>query len=202
MANNNLFGAGLAGSGIGPITKDQSNYAGKYGLTDRQAFGVNQDAINVDTASTQAAPLLDSNQSMSDTFQKSNNTSLYNKNQFGSGNDIMLDSRGSNYELLSSPEFAAYAGDKGIDINSLTSSELNTLGGDYIKTQNQGGMTGMEMGQIALGAGQLGLGLAGYLEDKKTAGVQRGLLKQQLADARKESETRAGVRSGLAAAFA
>ena len=39
------------------------------------------------------------------------------------------------------------------------------------------GMNGM--GGVALGAGQLGLGLLGYLDNKKTSGLQRNLLQQQ-----------------------
>ena len=39
------------------------------------------------------------------------------------------------------------------------------------------GMNGM--GGVALGAGQLGLGLLGYLDNKKTSGLQRDLLQQQ-----------------------
>ena len=39
------------------------------------------------------------------------------------------------------------------------------------------GMNGM--GGVALGAGQIGLGLLGYLDNKKTSGLQRNLLQQQ-----------------------
>ncbi|MCF6330289.1 MAG: hypothetical protein L3I99_01920 [Sulfurimonas sp.] len=63
------------------------------------------------------------------------------------------------------------------------------------------GMTGMEMGQVGLGAAQLGLGFLGYNEDKKIAKAQVGLLREQLSNAKKENKRRGDVRSGLAAAF-
>lgn len=43
------------------------------------------------------------------------------------------------------------------------------------------GMTGVEMGQLGLGAGQLALSGLGFLENKKTAGIQRDVLKGQKA---------------------
>lgn len=44
------------------------------------------------------------------------------------------------------------------------------------------GMSGMEATKIGLGVGQLGLGLASYLDNKKTAKKQRSLLDQQIAN--------------------
>jgi len=63
------------------------------------------------------------------------------------------------------------------------------------------GMSGMEMGQLAIGAGQLGLGLAGYLQDRKTAGVQRDLLREQLSEAKSERKRRDDVRNEMSLAF-
>lgn len=111
----------------------------------------------------------------------------YNQNEFGSGNSAMLSPDGSNYALLSSPEFMAYAGAKGIDINSLTGAELNTMGGDFISSkvanENQGfGDLGFkDQATLGLGAVQAGLGVAGYFDDKKTAKLQRQDLSTRIA---------------------
>ena len=55
----------------------------------------------------------------------------------------------------------------------------------------------LKMGQIGIGAGQLGLGLAGYFENKKTAGKQRELLGQQIESNRSEMDARKNYRSAL-----
>ena len=55
----------------------------------------------------------------------------------------------------------------------------------------------LKMGQIGIGAGQLGLGLAGYFENKKTADKQRELLGQQIESNRAEIDARKNYRSAL-----
>ena len=51
---------------------------------------------------------------------------------------------------------------------------------DLLKGKEPGTDWGMDgMGGVALGAGKLGLGLLGYLDNKKTAKLQRNLLQQQ-----------------------
>lgn len=55
----------------------------------------------------------------------------------------------------------------------------------------------LKMGYVGLGAGQLGLGLAGYFENKKTADKQRELLGQQIESNRAEIDARKNYRSAL-----
>ena len=62
------------------------------------------------------------------------------------------------------------------------------------------GMKGL--GGTALGAGQLGLGVMGYLEDKKTAKLQRELMGQQVASNATTAQNRALDRASLKQAFA
>ena len=67
----------------------------------------------------------------------------------------------------------------GMDTNlKITPDQLEGMyNGGIGSTSTDWGMNGM--GGVALGAGQLGLGLLGYLDNKKTAGLQRDLLQQQ-----------------------
>ena len=102
---------------------------------------------------------------------------------------------------LSNPEFAAYAGAKGLDLNALSgqnldstiagfnsvgatgaagagvASSINPAYADYLKSQSTQGMIG-----AGLGIGQLGLGVMSYLDNQKTADAQRKLLGQQYAN--------------------
>ena len=65
------------------------------------------------------------------------------------------------------------------------------------------GMSGY--GGVALGAGQLGLGLMSYLENKETAGKQRALLDQQIKQNKyvlENAQNRANsIRAGFASGF-
>lgn len=56
-------------------------------------------------------------------------------------------------------------------------------------------------GGLALGAGQLGLGVASFLENQQTAGKQRELLGQQIASNKQEMAHRAAARDALNTAF-
>ena len=69
----------------------------------------------------------------------------------------------------------------GTDINL-----QNDQGGWF--SQNKDFVTGM------LGAGQLGLGLASFLENKKTAELQRSALKQDISDAQTRAANRKSQR--------
>jgi len=46
------------------------------------------------------------------------------------------------------------------------------------------GLSGLDATKAGLGIGQLGLGIAGYIDNKKTAGKQRELMGQQIASNR------------------
>lgn len=97
---------------------------------------------------------------------------------------------------LSNPEFANYAGAKGLDLNALSGQNLDsTIAGfnaggvtgatnsmspeyaKYLENQSTQGMIG-----AGLGIGQLGLGVMSYLDNQKTADAQRKLLGQQYAN--------------------
>ena len=52
------------------------------------------------------------------------------------------------------------------------------------------GMTNLDLGKLGLGGAQLGLGLASYLDNKKTAKKQRELLGQQIESNKYELEKR------------
>lgn len=98
----------------------------------------------------------------------------------------------SRIDALSNTGFTSYLGREGLDINSLTGEQLD----DYILKYegfNGGidsgkssflpeGMSVMDAGKLGLGIGQLGLGLAGYLDASKTAKKQRELMSQQIAN--------------------
>mgnify|MGYP000444509649 CR=1 FL=1 len=55
----------------------------------------------------------------------------------------------------------------------------------------------MKMGQIGIGAGQLGLGLASYFQNKGLADKQKELLGQQIESNRSEIDARKNYRSAL-----
>ena len=55
----------------------------------------------------------------------------------------------------------------------------------------------LKMGQIGIGAGQLGLGLAGYFQNKELADKQKQLLGQQIESNRAEIDARKNYRSAL-----
>jgi len=113
----------------------------------------------------------------------------YTADQLGSGLSSALTNPAS-VAMLSNPDFAASAGSQGLDLNSLTSDQLGTAYKSFtgngkidlpsLSTNNQATNWGMDgWGGVGLGVGQLGLGLASYLDSKKTASAQRGLMAQQ-----------------------
>ena len=55
----------------------------------------------------------------------------------------------------------------------------------------------LKMGQIGIGAGQLGLGLASYFQNKGLANKQKELLGQQIESNRAEMDARKNYRSAL-----
>ena len=61
------------------------------------------------------------------------------------------------------------------------------------------GMNGY--GGVALGAGQLGLGVLSYLENSKTADKQRDLMSQQIANNRFALDTAKSRQRDIAGAF-
>ena len=61
--------------------------------------------------------------------------------------------------------------------------------------------TGGEMLQGGLGVANLGLGVAGYLDQRKTAGLQRDVLSQQLESNRGLLDTRKKRASDISATF-
>lgn len=64
-----------------------------------------------------------------------------------------------------------------------------------------GNMTGYGMAQSALGLGQLGLGVAGYLDNRETAKMNRELMGQQIASNTELMATRQKRAKDIGAAF-
>jgi len=83
-------------------------------------------------------------------------------------------------DLLSRPEVAEYAAGKGLDLN--TTEGFNALKNQFGEDNSWGYKEWGTAGNIGLGVGQLGLGLASYLDQSKTAEKQRRLLDQQYAN--------------------
>ena len=92
------------------------------------------------------------------------------------------------------PDLAAQAGADGLAFN-----ETGQQAGLADSGNTDLSMDGM--GGLALGAGNLAMGVASFLESKKTAGVQRDLLKENLADVRGERKHRTDARAALNEAF-
>lgn len=91
-----------------------------------------------------------------------------------------IDARAASEEFANSGvnDFNQWAKDKGLDYKP-----GGTLGGESSSEGFMGtGVSGMDATKIGLGVGQLGLGLASYLDNKKTAEKQRKLLGQQIAN--------------------
>ncbi len=86
---------------------------------------------------------------------------------------------------------AEFEGMKGLP-NSTTDTSKDLLG----MNPEQWG-SAMKMGQIGIGAGQLGLGLAGYFQNKGLADKQKQLLGQQIESNRAEIDARKNYRSAL-----
>ena len=86
---------------------------------------------------------------------------------------------------------AEFEGMKGIP-DSTTDTSKDLLG----MNPDQWG-SAMKMGQIGIGAGQLGLGLASYFQNKGLADKQKELLGQQIESNRSEIDARKNYRSAL-----
>ena len=100
----------------------------------------------------------------------------YSNTQLGGMN--MYDD--STKDLFGNVGFMEYLGEKGVDMSNLTPEQLQGFNTDFEASKGLGnwGMGGY--GGAALGAGQLGLGLASFMDTRKTAGKQRELMDQQL----------------------
>jgi len=85
-------------------------------------------------------------------------------------------------KALSDPGYTGTLSIAGKDINSMTADQINSSYKNYIgNTGNKLDWSMKGMGGTLLSAGQLGLGLLGYLDQRKTASKQRALMDQQLA---------------------
>ncbi len=112
---------------------------------------------------------------------------------------------------LSNPDFAKYAADKRLDLNTLSGQNLDaSIAGfgfsmgegvprgmnpdyaDYLKSQSTQGMIG-----AGLGIGQLGLGVMSYLDGQKTADAKRKLLGQQYANNAEEMRHTKAARTAM-----
>ena len=102
-------------------------------------------------------------------------------------------------KLLSKPEFADYAGANNLDLNTKEGFDAAYKGFD---ANNESGDWGYKewgtAGNLGLGAGQLGLGIASYFENKKTADAQRKLLGQQYASNAEAINDRRANKAALA----
>ena len=122
------------------------------------------------------------------------------------GNDVYKDTSGNFMtKNLFTPDSSATLNDliraNNFDAYQAAGGQLDaTKFGEQNALMNQG-MSGIDMAKVGLGVGQLGLGLAGYLDNRKTAQKQRALMGEQLKTAKDERAAREGVRSGLASAF-
>jgi hypothetical protein len=87
-----------------------------------------------------------------------------------------------------------------LDLTKLSTTEQLALQNQFKKdTTTDWGMGGY--GGMALGVGQLGLGVMSYLDQKKTADKNRALMDQQLASNRELLETRRNRAKDISAAF-
>jgi len=94
---------------------------------------------------------------------------------------------------LSDPNFTEWAGNYGVDLNGKTNDEIAGLkqlqtGGDKVQTGgDKDKWWGADSwGGFGIGLGQLGLGIASFLDGAKTADAQRRLLNQRY-EANKET---------------
>ena len=89
------------------------------------------------------------------------------------------------------PRVAPYAAANNLDINNMTAADFKVMeDNNYGVPSTDGGLTGMEMGQLGLGGAQLGLGIASFLDNKKTAKLQRENLQGQIASNKDILQTR------------
>lgn len=105
---------------------------------------------------------------------------------------------------MSSSDFASWYSDpvNAKRFDALSSTDQSLLGESLTGDNTNSGL-GMNMGtlQAGVGLGNLGLGVAGYLDNKKTAKLQRGVLKQQLASNKDLMATRKARDKDIATAF-
>lgn len=140
--------------------------------------------------------------------------SNYQLGQFGLG---LGNYNQDTINLLADQGLMEFAGNQGIDINSLNPQELQGLNESYkglgyglVEGNSVNGKddslfglsTGewdnaMKAGRLGLGAGQLGLGIAGYFQNKGLADKQKEVLGQQIESNRAEIDARKNYRNAL-----
>ena len=138
----------------------------------------------------------------------------YQLGQFGMG---MGNYDVNTTNLLADQGLMEFAGTQGIDINSLNPQELKSLSESYkglgygLGENNLGNDTdsslfgmntgewdnAMKAGQLGIGAGQLGLGIAGYFQNRGLADKQKEVLGQQIESNRAELDARKNYRNAL-----
>lgn len=158
---------------------------GTYGILDAgDIMAANQSAF---TTADQIGSVANV-QTPSSAFQGAYTGILKNTGQTGTSTDPMDFQAGS-------IDKAIWADEKGIN-------ELG-MGTDKTKDSMLLGMnpdqwgSALKMGQIGIGAGQLGLGLASYFQNKGLADKQKELLGQQIESNRSEIDARKNYRSAL-----
>ncbi len=114
----------------------------------------------------------------------------YGITQLGSGIGDSNLYTGDRMAALGDTAFTGYLSGQGIDINALSGADLDTHMQKYTEFGNpipgstgglMGGASLTDIGDVTMGLGQLGLGVASYLDTKKTAGKQREIMDQQIA---------------------
>lgn len=106
-----------------------------------------------------------------------NNDGLITKSRSGIGNDQVLTADEYNKLGAENPELAAQGGALGVEFDQY-GNQINNNPKYKNATTNDYKSWGTA-GNLALGVGQLGLGVMSYLDNKKTAKLQRKLLQQQ-----------------------
>ena len=171
---------------IGPVANVQtpSNELGATtriagsGVYDSKDSDFMQDVLEMD-AFSKTAP---------STFQGAYTGTLKNTGQIGTSTDPMDFQDGSINKAIWADENGINALDMGTD----KTKDSMLLG----MNPDQWG-SAMKMGQIGIGAGQLGLGLASYFQNKGLADKQKELLGQQIESNRAEIDARKNYRSAL-----
>lgn len=149
-----------------------------YGVFDSKDSDFMRDVLEMD-AFSKTAP---------STFQGAYTGILKNTGQIGTSTDPM--------------DFQAGSIDKAIWADENGINELG-MGTDKTKDNMLLGMnpeqwgSALKMGQIGVGVGQLGLGLASYFQNKGLADKQKQLLGQQIESNRAEIDARKNYRSAL-----
>ena len=120
------------------------------------------------------------------TFQGAYTGILKNTGQIGTSTDPMDFKDGSINKAI-------WADENGInEVGMGTDTSKDLLG----MNPEQWG-SALKMGQIGIGAGQLGLGLASYFQNKGLVNKQKELLGQQIESNRSEMDARKNYRSAL-----